>query len=194
MIEYKTERVDPAREDYVIKRNSTFGWSLVNAQEIYNESTELAGINVKEYGAFMQGYTGQPGKIDVKTVKKVTNYTTMRFARDTQMPGYEKLKQLEASYETYSNVRMPNKPIKRTVITIIGILIIFISIILAIADGTQAEVWEILVCVIFPIVFIPLTIVGWVKYRKRVAGYEEMCGLADKTWNEAYKIVNGKNG
>ena len=96
MIEYKTERVDPNYEASTLEINSVFGWQLIESQEVYNESTHVTGATVKSYGAFMQGFTGRDGRVDVQTHTNVTNYIAMRFGRDTQMPGYGRLKELES--------------------------------------------------------------------------------------------------
>ena len=191
MIEYKTERVDPAYEDPTLEINATFGWQLIESQEVYNESTRVTGATVKSYGAFMQGYTGKDGRVDLQTQTNVTNYIAMRFGRDTQMPGYGRLKELESQFYSYTNVVQPKKPVKRTAVAAIGTILIIISVIMAIAQGTAAEAWEIAVCVLFPVIFIPAAVFGWISYRKKTARYNTAIDRATDILGEARDITDG---
>lgn len=50
MKEHRTERVSPGTENDVIEILAQFGWELVNSQEIYNEHTEVDGVEVTTYG------------------------------------------------------------------------------------------------------------------------------------------------
>ncbi len=192
MTEYKTERVDPAYEDSTLRINAAFGWQLIESQEVYNESTKVTGANVKSYGAFMQGFTGKDGKVDVKTHTDVTNYIAMRFGRDTLMPDYDEITALEKRFYEYTAVSEPKKPTKRTVIAAIGTIIIVISVILAIINGTAAEPWEIGVCVAFPLIFIPYTILGWTGYRRKLNRYNNSIDTAAAIMNRAINIIDGK--
>lgn len=193
MIEYKTERVDPRYEDNTLEINASFGWQLIESQEIYNESTRITGVNVKSYNAFMQGFTGNDGKVDVQTYTDVTNYIAMRFGRDTQMANYEKIKDLENSFYANMNIAEPKKPKILTAITVIGIILIVISIIMAIAEGTAAEIWEIAVCIIFPIVFIPITIYAWKSYNKRQTLFTNALSESIDILAEARSIIDGQS-
>ena len=120
MKEYKTMRISPDEEVSVIETLAVFGWKLEDSKEIYNESSEIVGVNVdtkvKTYGdgiigGFMAGWNGDEGKVE------------------------------------------------RNVAVLISLCTLFI--------GAQAEIWEIVVCVIVPVVLIPLLIVFWVKYSKK---------------------------
>lgn len=193
MIEYRTERIDPRYEESTLKTYAAFGWTLIDSQEIYNENTEISGAEIKQYGAFMQGYTGHVGKIDMKSTTRVTHFLSMRFGRDTQMHGYEQLRELEEKFYACASTPNPKTPVKRTAITVIGIILIVLSIIFAIVDGTQAEPWEIAVCIIFPLVFIPLTIFGWSQYRKRLSQYEYAIITGRNIIAQACAIVDGEN-
>ena len=77
------------------------------------------------------------------------------------------LKELESEFYVCTSVAEPNKPNLITAIAAIGTALIIISIIMAIANGTAAEGWEIAVCIAFPVVFIPLAIFGRMNYKKR---------------------------
>lgn len=192
MIEYKTERVDQNYEDSTLEINSIFGWQLIESQEVYNESTHVMGATVKSYGAFMQGFTGKDGRVDVQTHTNVTNYIAMRFGRDTQMPGYGRLKGLESEFYAYTSVTEPKKPKLITAIAAIGTALIIISIIMAIANGTAAEGWEIAVCIIFPVVFIPLAIFSRTSYRKKMSRYQRSINQASNILSEARAITDGE--
>ncbi len=191
MTEYKTERVDPNYEDSTLEINSVFGWQLIESQEVYNESTHVTGATVKSYGAFMQGFTGRDGRVDVQTHTNVTNYIAMRFGRDTQMPGYGRLKELESEFYACTSVAEPKKPNLITAIAAIGTALIIISIIMAIANGTAAEGWEIAVCVVFPVVFIPLAIFGRINYKKKMSLYRSSISRAGDILEEAREMTDG---
>ena len=199
MIEYRTERVDPQNESTVIDILQTFGWVLASSQEIYNESTEVVGVDVKVYGddffgGFMQGWTGSDGKVNVRQRKNITNYVVLKFERDTDMPNYSELSELNSEFDSKLNVVEPKKPIKRTVITAVGTIIILISIIMALIQGTSALLWEILVCVIFPIVMIPITALGWVKYKRNSEYYNSVLYRLNEIYSEAQSLVSLKKG
>ena len=194
MIEYRTERLDPQSEDNVTNILGTFGWTPVSSQEVYNESTEVVGVDVKTYGdglvgSFMQGFTGKDGSINVRQRTNVTNYVVVKYARDTDMPNYERLSQLNAEFESKLSVDEPRKPIKRTALTVIGILIIVISIVLAIVQHNSAEIWEICVCVIFPIVTIPITVLGWRSYKRKLENYNLVQNRLNEIYEEALSLA-----
>ena len=194
MIEYRTERLSPQSEDSVTEILGTFGWQPVASQEIYNENTEVVGVDVSVYGdglvgSFMSGFTGRDGKINVRQRKTVTNYVVVKYARDTEMPNYEELKDLNDEFESKLNVPEPKKPVKRTAIAAIGIAIILISVIMALVQHTAAEIWEIIVCVVFPVVMIPVTVVGWVLYAKKLSYYKIVQQRLNEIYNQASWLI-----
>lgn len=183
MKEYKTMRVDPSEEVDIIEALAVFGWKLEDSKEIYNESTEIVGIDVdtkvKTYsdgiiGGFLAGWNGDEGKVQqnvtYQTQKNVTHYVSLRFARETSSKNYARLKELEAEYYEgagcKSYVPVPKKPVALTVIASIALAVIVISL-CTLFIGAKAEIWEIVVCVIVPVVFIPLLVVFWLKYSKK---------------------------
>ncbi len=183
MKEYKTMRVDPDDEVDTIEALAVFGWKLEDSKEIYNESNEIVGVNVdtkvKTYGdgiigGFMAGWNGDEGKVErqvtYETRKNVTHYVSMRFSRETSSKNYARLKELEQEYYQgagcKSYVALPKKPIALTVIASIALAIIIISL-CTLFIGATAEIWEIVVCVVVPVVFIPLLIVFWMRYSKK---------------------------
>lgn len=169
MTEYRTERAEPSQADNVASIYSGFGWQLIDAQEVYNENTVIDGVDVHSCGAFMQGFTGNDGKINVRRHVDVTHYVIMKFARDTAMPYYDRLAELERTFENNLGIsaRRPNPPKVFTGITAIGVILIVISVIMAVINGTAAEGWEIAVCIGFPVITIPVTVVRWLRYKKR---------------------------
>lgn len=190
MIEYRTERIFPQYQDSVTELLGVFGWSIVSSQEIYNESTDIVGVDVKIYGdgfigGFMQGFTGSSGTVNVRQRKNISNYVVLNFARDTDMPNYARLRELNAEFESIMNAEEPKKPVKRTAVTVVGTLIIAVSIIMALINGTSALLWEIIVCVLFPLITVPLTAVGWVKYKRRMRDYNYILSRMDEIYNEA---------
>ena len=121
MYEYKSERVAPAQQNNLVNTYAAFGWELMSAQETYHENTEITGAHAKArtYGAFMQGFTGDDGKVTttIDTAKTVTNYVTLQFRRDTAIPNYAKLVELEHKAPDLFPTRptKPHKPIARTI-------------------------------------------------------------------------------
>lgn len=144
---------------------------------------------VKSYGSFMQGFTGKDGRIDIKQRKNVTNYVVVKYGRDTEMPNYERIRELNEDFENKLNISEPKKPTKRTAITVIGVLIILVSIILALVESNSAEIWEICVCVIFPLVMIPVTVSGWLSYKKKLNYYNLIQQQLNCIYEEALTLV-----
>ncbi len=197
MIEYRTEKVDPSVKDDVIEVLSAFGWKAISSEEIYKEDTEVVGVDVKSYGngivgSFMRGFTGKDGEVNVRKHTTVTNYVELKFARDTEMQGYSQVKALNEEFENKMNVSAPHKPIIRTAVCVIGIALIIVSIILALIQNTSTELWEIIVCVVFPIVTILLTIIGWKHYKKELAIYEDTCSRLNEILTQSLNIVFDK--
>lgn len=189
MIEYRTERLAPQEEDGVTGILGAFGWTPISSQEVYNENIEVVGVEVKSYGSFMQGFTGKDGRIDIKQRKNVTNYVVVKYGRDTEMPNYERIRELNEDFENKLNVSEPKMPTKRTAITVIGVLIILVSIILALVESNSAEIWEICVCVIFPLVMIPVTVSGWLSYKKKLNYYNLIQQQLNCIYEEALTLV-----
>lgn len=176
MIEYRTERVAPEYEQSVVNILGNFGWQLIDSQEIYNERTEVTGVDATVYGdsfagAFMRGWTGSDGKINVRQRTTVTNYVALRFGRDTQMENYSRLAELGNEFESKMSVAEPKKPKVRTGILCAGVIILIISVILAVIDGTSPEFYDFVIIAVFAAVMIPLTVLGWIRYKKKIADY-----------------------
>ena len=175
--------------DNVASIYSGFGRQLIDAQEVYNENTVIDGVDVHSYGAFMQGFTGNDGKINVRRHVDVTHYVIMKFARDTAMPYYDRLAELERTFENNLGIsaRRPNPPKVFTGITAIGVILIVISVIMAVINGTAAEGWEIAVCIGFPVITIPVTVVRGLRYKKRSAA-------CDAAYERARQALDGADG
>lgn len=195
MNEYKTIRVNPNEEEYAIRLYTTFGWQLVDSQEFYSESTEIDDVEIKAYGndffgGFMKGFTGRDGNINVKTSKNITNYISMRFVRDTEMNNYTELCNLFDEYMSLVYYNEPKKPVKITAASVIGVAIIIVSLIMALVQRTKAEIWEICVCVLFPLIMIPLTIYSWFNYRKKTRNYEIIENRISEIITQALSLSN----
>ena len=81
MIESKSLTIQPSVENSVIDLWQNFGWVLKSTQE----------INSKE--SHIEGRFGQ-----IHTVTTSENYVKLAFQRDTNMPNYSRIKELENDY------------------------------------------------------------------------------------------------
>lgn len=177
MYEYKTERVAPAQQNNLVNTYAAFGWELMSAQETYHESTEITGVHAKArtYGAFMQGFTGDDGKVTttVETARTVTNYVTLQFRRDTSIPNYAKLVELEHKALDLFPTRpaKPNKPIARTVLSVICAFFLIVSLIRMTQTEVDVSGFDLVIVGIMVILFV-LTLIGWIVYSKKKGAYK----------------------
>lgn len=195
MIEYRTEHVPPEACDDVIDILTTFGWVVQSSEEIYNEHNEIIGADIKVYGdgivdSFMKGWTGKDGSINVRQRKVVTNYVSLVFARDTEMPNYSELKSMNAEFESIMNTPEPKKPVKRTAVTAIGAVLIILSVIFVLLDPeNHAELWEIIFSAAFFIIMVPVTIFAWTSYKKKIVYYKDVCGRLQYLYSAAQDLL-----
>lgn len=91
-IEKKTITCIPSDENRIIDVYQTFGWMLDSSQEVYNKDSHIEGRRDGNY-----------------SVTETTNYVKLVFARDKDMPYYEKIAQLETQFWAHENKR-PAKP------------------------------------------------------------------------------------
>lgn len=82
MIESKSLTVPPSLENSTIDLWQTFGWELKSTQEIFNRNTVDLGDS---------------------TETTTTNYIKLAFQRDTSIPNYARIKELEAKYAEILN-------------------------------------------------------------------------------------------
>lgn len=132
MKEYKSLKVAPEEETDVIQFYDTFGWKLEETREVYNESQEFLGEKYTSYNAFMQGFTGNDGKVEVQTRTNVTHFLSMRFSRETTMKHYNRLSALQNEFEGLEYlpyIDLPNLPILATVLGVFGIISLILPII-----------------------------------------------------------------
>lgn len=99
------------------------------------------------------------------------------------------LSELNSEFESKLNVTEPKKPVKCTAITVIGTLLIIISIIMALIEGASALLWEILVCVIFPVIMVPITVLGWLRYKKNLEYYNSVIYRLNEIYSEAQSLI-----
>lgn len=206
MKEYRTERVSPESESQKIMYYEAFGWVLENTQEVYHESEKLVRANTQN-----TEFRGLETTFDTKT--EVTNYVTLRFSRDLQMPHYARLVELQNKFEglkkpqkTKCNVKVHEQPIGWTVLSCIAVLAVIALIILTVTVDSSLRFVLIIVALvaISPIV---VTIVGWLEYKKYYYSdlekilshqmqYESMVELYDKRqkeiFNEAIRLSSQK--
>ena len=69
-------------------------------------------------------------------------------------------------------------------------ILIVISVIMAVINGTAAEGREIAVCIGFPVITIPVTVVLWLRYKKRSAA----CDAAYESARQALDEADGLTG
>ena len=109
MVEYKTERISPQEQDEVMQRYGIFGWQVANQQEVYNKSQSIKGMttykndqgflgSIKRMNFFGKWGQSKDSETKYDTDDEVTNYVTITFGRDTNMPNYPKIKDLEIEY------------------------------------------------------------------------------------------------
>lgn len=197
MIEYSSFNIDPSYENSFLHVKECFGWQLVGSNEVYNENTYISGIKTTTYGdgfigGFMSGLTGSDGKIEVSTQTDVTNYIHIILARDTDMPNYEELCDNEDAFLRYSRATMPDKPIKTTLVCALATLIIVISVVMAIINGTAAQMWEIAVCVVVPVAAALIMFFMWRRYKNNRNIYYYAMRKANDLLDESRELVFGK--
>lgn len=152
MYEYKTERVAPAQQDETTNRNAAFGWELMSAQETYHENTKLSEVTDSE----------------IKTKTEVTNYVTLQFRRDTSIPHYKELVELENKVILLSPEKpaIPIYPIIRTIIAVLCTMALIGQIMMeGIEDLIGISMWIYAACYL-------LLIIGWVTYAVKNSKYK----------------------
>lgn len=121
MIEHKSLRISPAEEVATIELYEAFGWKVEDSREVYSEKS----VQIERTVADAAG----------STVQYVTNYLTLRFGRDTNMPNYAKLKQYENEYfEEPMRKPVPNGFGSKKVMlifTVLGILGLILGVVFA---------------------------------------------------------------
>lgn len=107
MIESKSLTVPPSLENSTIDLWQTFGWELKSTQEIFNRNTVDLGDS---------------------TETTTTNYIKLAFQRDTSIPNYARIKELEAEYHAIldSEPSDLSKAFEIKTILIIGVILLFL--------------------------------------------------------------------
>lgn len=177
MIEYRTDRVSPTKEENMMTLRTAFGWHFINASEIYNQSQRITGISARIYGSgegiigsFIDGlHTGGPDiEATVHGTTDMTNYVTLYFARDTSMPGYAQIKQLESHcFSCLTRIRAPKKPKLFASLLAAYILLMIAAAIGVFSSGDRPETIDLLLIIPFLIFFLGYLIQRSV-YRKSV--------------------------
>lgn len=107
MIESKSLTVPPSLENSTIDLWQNFGWELKSTQEIFNRNTVDLGDS---------------------TETTTTNYIKLAFQRDTSIPNYARIKELEAEYHAIldSEPSDLSKAFEIKTILIIGVILLFL--------------------------------------------------------------------
>ena len=104
MIETVSKKVSPDSEQSTINFMANFGWSLQSSQEINNTDSHLERRGDEIYSV---------------TTKE--NYVKLVFQRDTNMPNYARISELESKYLSLLN-KEPDAPQFNLIIA--GILLV----------------------------------------------------------------------
>ncbi|MDE5729258.1 MAG: hypothetical protein K2I20_03685 [Clostridia bacterium] len=178
--EYKTLKLSPYVVNNEIPLQEVFGWKVEQTQEVYSESQEIVGLTstsvnsgYSEYGYEGNRNTGSSRtNYGIQTRTNVTNYISIRFSRETNMPHYEKLKQLEIDYDTidseyksrkYKDFETLQKPIG---LTVFFVFLIIVSVIVAILSFITGK-YILLAGLAVGIALIFYTVHIWKIFKKR---------------------------
>ncbi len=184
MKEYKTLRVSPEEESSTIKYMQRFNWELESSQEVYNEREEFLGAETKtkEYGSFMQGYTGQSGKSEtiVHTRVNVTHYISMRFAREKDTPNYNRIVQQGNKIDKYSteHLKPQKEKTKWRFLYILGAVLLFLCV-ASFGGGESAGLG-----IGFGVGGMLTIVLGIIITRKRQKALDEEYIFAEKDYNK----------
>ena len=78
---------------------NAFGWDLITAQEIYEQSSEIISATTQTDGRmYADGDFSSEAQTNFVTRKNGTHFIALRFSRDMRMPNYAKVKSLENEY------------------------------------------------------------------------------------------------
>lgn len=122
-IEKKTVTCIPSDENRIIDVYQAFGWMLDSSQEVYNKDSHIEGRRDGNY-----------------SVTETTNYVKLVFARDKDMPYYEKITQLEARFWSEENKR-PAKLFKSKFLFIFCILAGAVGILSGVFSGDHTDLF-----------------------------------------------------
>lgn len=187
-MEYCTQRVSPEYEQDLIQLMHSFGWQYVSSQEFYHESEEIVDVQAHSYGGFMQGWTGNDGRLDVKTQKNITHFVSVRFQRDPQMPQYETLKKLQEEFESKMNENPPKKPIVPYVITGCSALLCIGGIGATVQN--KSYIFFLIGFAAFTIIMAIFSVIKRKKYLQELAKYQHMIEERQKIYEKAKKITD----
>ena len=113
MEETRKVQVHPRDEQAQTEIWQDFGWTLVSSQE----------INSKESHLERRGN-------DIITVTTKENYVNLLFKRDTNMPNYSEITQLEAQFDAVPGNTIPNHGKLKTFLVILALIAIIVGVIL----------------------------------------------------------------
>ena len=197
MIEYSSHNIDPSVENSFLQLKSSFGWQLVDSNEVYNENTYVSDVKVTTYGndlfgGFMSGFTGSDGKVQVNTKTEVTNYIHVTLARDTDIPNYEKICDNEDRFWTYANASEPKKPTVLTAVFTMLSMLMIASLITSAVNGTAIAVWEIVMGVTVPVAAAIILFFAWKRYKKKMNLYDYGMQQAEELLTESQSLLQGE--
>ena len=153
MVESKSLKVAVEQEQNCIDDMANFGWELKSSQE----------INVKESHLEKGSYSDT-----IYSVTTSEHYVKLVFSRDTAMPNYSRVTQLESEYYTL----LGQKPVKPASFSFFTALILLF---VAIAPG---------------ILYIVFKIMGYSKYKKNYnEWYSNFSKRGNEILSEAHQLI-----
>ena len=109
MIETAVKKVAPYEEEKTINYMTRFAWKLTHTQEINTSDSHLETRNG-----------------DLYSVTEKENYVKLTFERDTNMPNYKRIVELEKEY-TFLTYSKPGLPIGKIALAVFLCLTCFLS-------------------------------------------------------------------
>ena len=152
MIESQSLTVAPSEEQNAIEAFQNFGWTLKSTQEVHSKESHLerGGWNYDK----------------IYSVTETTNYVKLLFQRDTQMPNYNEIVELENEYWSIITSE-PSKPGG----TMFWIILSIIGLIFYVVPGA---------------IFIAIRVLMISKYKKKHAEWEleynKIPEILEKSW------------
>lgn len=123
MVEVISKKVSTSQEQATIDLKTKFGWRLKSSQEINNTDSHLERRGDELYSV---------------TTKE--NYVKLVFERDTAMPNYRRIAELERKYESLLNSRPQPSYIK--ILGVLVLCVVFLPLGIYFGYKTYKELYE----------------------------------------------------
>lgn len=172
MIESRVIKTSPKDEQYMIDSYQRFGWEVLTLQEVFSQDSHEEADGDK-----------------IVSVTKTVNFVKIVFHRDTNMPNYDKIVELEKKFE---QVTMPVLKKDSSIFDILK-FICNVGSFLSIAVVIIGIIVKLLDAHVFPIAFaewfgIPKMLCFGCLYAATFGG-SRLCGIKIKKNNETAKGI-----